>query len=243
MAEASRQHTADRTRGDALVADQIAYYRARAGEYDQSMRELGRYLSMGGSVAGRPGEEDEQEIATLLEALEGIRPFETVLELACGTGWWTQWLAQHARHVTAVDAAEEMLALNRERVNAANVHHVLADVFAWKPDRRYDLVFFAFWLSHVPQDRFAEFWRVVDDSLAAKGRVFFIDELGTDETRGMEKRLEGDTVLRELEDGRQFRAVKVFYEPAELEAKLRALGWNFEVRPAGRRFYWGQSTP
>jgi len=243
MAEASRQHTADRTGGDALVADQIAYYRARAGEYDQSMRELGRYLSMGGSVAGRPGKEDEQEIATLLEALEGIRPFETVLELACGTGWWTQWLAQHARQVTAVDAAEEMLALNRERVNAANVHHVLADVFSWKPDRRYDLVFFAFWLSHVPQEWFAEFWRVIGDSLATKGRVFFIDELGTDETRGMEKRLEGDTVLRELEDGRQFRAVKVFYEPAELEAKLRALGWNIEVRPAGRRFYWGQSTP
>ena len=233
---------ADEPGSDALIADQIAYYRARAGEYDQCLRELGRYLSMGGSVAGRPGKEDEQEIATLLDALEGIRPFETVLELACGTGWWTQWLAQHARQVTAVDAAEEMLALNRERVNAANVHHVLADVFAWKPDRRYDLVFFAFWLSHVPQDRFAEFWRVVDDSLAAKGRVFFIDELGTDETRGMEKRLEGDTVLRELEDGRQFRAVKVFYEPAELEAKLRALGWNFEVRPAGRRFYWGQST-
>ena len=243
MAEASRQDTADRTDGDALVADQIAYYRARAGEYDQSMRELGRYLSMGGSVAGRQGEEDEQEIATLLEVLERIRPFETVLELACGTGWWTQWLAQHARQVTAIDAAEEMLALNRERVNAANVHHVLADVFSWKPDRRYDLVFFAFWLSHVPQDRFAEFWRVVGDSLAANSRVFFIDELGTDETRGMEKRLEGDTVLRELEDGRQFRAVKVFYEPAELEAKLRALGWNIEVRPAGRRFYWGQSTP
>jgi len=241
MGEALRQHTADRTDGDALVADQIAYYRARAVEYDQSMRELGRYLSMGGSVAGRPGDADGQEVATLLEALEGMRPFDTVLEFACGTGWWTQWLAQHARHVTAIDAAEEMLALNRERVNAANVHYVRADVFSWRPDRRYDLVFFAFWLSHVPQDRFAAFWRLVGDALAANGRVFFIDELGTEEARGMEKRLAGDTVLRELEDGRQFRAVKVFYEPAELEAKLREFGWKVDVRPAGRRFYWGRS--
>ena len=240
MAEASRQHTADRTGGDALVADQIAYYRARASEYDEGMRQLGRYASMGGSVAGRPSDEDFKEIATLLEALQRIRPFDTVLELACGTGWWTQWLAQHARHVTAVDAAEEMLALNRQRVNAANVRYVLADVFSWRPDRRYDLVFFAFWLSHVPQDRFAAFWRIVGDSLAANGRVFFIDELGTEETRGMEKRLEGEAVLRELEDGRRFRAIKVFYEPNELEAKLRERGWNLEVRPAGRRFYWGQ---
>src|SRR2546423_12035049 len=127
MADASRQHTADRTDGDLLVADQIAYYRARAGEYDQSMRELGRYLSMGGRVAGRPGKEDEQEIATLLEALEGIRPFETVLELACGTGWWTQWLAQHARHVTAVDAAEEKPALHPQTRDAVHVGPVLAD--------------------------------------------------------------------------------------------------------------------
>ena len=234
---------AGQTGADALIADQIAYYRARAGEYDQSMLALGRYISMGGSVAGQPGDEDGQEVATLLEALDGVRPFETVLELACGTGWWTQWLAQHAQHVTAVDAAKEMLALNRERVNAANVNYVLADVFSWKPDRQYDLVFFAFWLSHVPPDRFAAFWRMVGDSLAANGRVFFIDELDTGESRGTEKRLLGETVLRELEDGRQFRAIKVFYEPAELESKLRALGWSIEGHRAGRRFYWGRSTP
>jgi len=234
---------AGETDRDALIADQIAYYRARAGEYDQSMRRLGRYFSMGGNVAGRPGDDDAQEIAILLEALEGVGPFGSVLELASGTGWWTQWLAQHARDVTAIDAADEMLEINRERVNAANVHHVLADVFSWKPDRRYDLVFFAFWLSHVPHDRFAQFWRLVGESLAPNGQVFFIDELGTEETRGMEKRLEGETVLRELEDGRQFRAVKVLYEPAELEAKLHAIGWSIEVRPVGRRFYWGRSTP
>jgi demethylmenaquinone methyltransferase/2-methoxy-6-polyprenyl-1,4-benzoquinol methylase len=144
--------------------------------------------------------------------------------------------------VTAVDAAQEMIALNRERVDAANVRYILADVFSWKSDQKFDLVFFAFWLSHVPHDRFAAFWQVVGDSLAANGRVFFIDERGTEQARGMEKRLEGEAVLRELDDGRQFRAVKVFYEPSELEAKLRALGWNVEVRPAGHRFYWGRTA-
>ena len=231
---------AGRTGGDALIADQIAYYRARAGEYDRSMLELGRYLSMGGRVAGRPGDADGQEVATLLEALEGMRPFETVLELACGTGWWTQWLAHRAEDVTAVDAAPEMLALNRERVKRPNVRYILADVFSWTPDRRFDLVFFAFWLSHIPRDRFAAFWQLVADALAPGGRVFFIDELDTPQARGLETRLDEDAVLRQLEDGRQFRAVKVFYEPSELEAMLRTLRWNVEVRPAGERFYWGQ---
>lgn len=231
------------TAPEALTTDQIAYYRARAREYDETMRQLGRYVSLGGSVPGRSDDEDGNEVAIVLEALDRLRPFDTVLELASGTGWWTQWLAPHARHVTAVDAAEEMLALNRERVNAANVQYVLADVFNWKPDRQFDLVFFGFWLSHVPRDQFAGFWQLVRDSLAPGGRVFFIDELGTEETRALETRVDEDVVLRTLEDGRQFRAVKVFYQPSELEAEMRALGWNIQVRAAGRRFYWGQTTP
>jgi demethylmenaquinone methyltransferase/2-methoxy-6-polyprenyl-1,4-benzoquinol methylase len=242
MAEASRQDTADHTDGDALVTDQIAYYRARAGEYDDTMRQLGRYASLGGGVAGRSGDQDGRDVAIVLEALDGMRPFDAVLELASGTGWWTQWLAQHGRRVTAVDAAEEMLALNRERVKAANVKYIAADVFAWKPDRKFDLVFFAFWLSHVPHDRFAAFWQLVGDSLAPNGRVFFVDELDTEEARGQETRVGGDAVLRTLENGRQFRAVKVFYQPSELEAKLRTLGWNVDVHPAGS-LYWGQSVP
>src|ERR1700730_584267 len=229
---------ADQTDADALIADQIAYYRARAREYDESLRQLERYDSLGGSVAGRPDDEDGKEVAILLDALKRMGPFDTVLELGCGTGWWTQWLAQHARHVTAVDAAEEMLALNRERVNAANVRYVLADVFSWRPDRHYDLVFFAFWMSHAPGDRFSAFWQLVRVSLAVNGQVVFIDELKR--SLDLETRVDDDAVIRQLEDGRQFRAVKVFYELSELETKLRTLGWNVEVRRAGRRFYWGQ---
>ena len=227
--------------GNALIADQIAYYRARANEYDDNLRKLERYVSLGGSVAGRHfADEDHQQIAILLSKLDGLPPFGSALELACGTGWWTQWLAHRAEQVTAVDAAPEMLALNRERVKRPNVRYILADVFSWTPDRRFDLVFFAFWLSHIPRDRFAAFWQLVADALAPGGRVFFIDELDTPQARGLETRLDDDAVLRQLEDGRQFRAVKVFYQPSELEAMLRTLGWNVEVRPAGERFYWGQ---
>ena len=242
MAKPSPDQTAEGTNDGALIADQIAYYRARAGEYDGTMRQLGRYISLGGAAVGRKQDDDAREIAIVLDQLEAMPPFDTVLELAAGTGWWTQSLAQHARHVTAVDAAEEMLAINRERVKASNVQYVLADVFSWRPNRKFDLVFFAFWLSHVPRERFAAFWELVGDSLAANGRVFFIDELGTEETCRMETRVGGDAVLRELADGRQFRAVKIFYQPTELEARLRTLGWKVQVRAADRRFYWGQAT-
>ena len=52
--------------------------------------------------------------------------------------------------MTAVDASPEAIAINRARVGRANVDYVEADLFAWTPPARYDLVFMSFWLSHVP---------------------------------------------------------------------------------------------
>jgi SAM-dependent methyltransferase len=76
-----------------------------------------------------------------------------VLELACGTGHWTPLLAARARSVTAIDAAPEMLVVARQRVTGLPVELVVADVFGWRPPRRYDTVFFGFWLAHVPPAR------------------------------------------------------------------------------------------
>jgi trans-aconitate methyltransferase len=91
-------------------------------------------------------------------------PTGSVLELACGPGTWTAQLLHHAADVTAVDASPEMLAIASARVGGERVRFVPADLFRWQPDRRYDVVFFGFWLSHVPAERFASFWSVVSQS-------------------------------------------------------------------------------
>src|SRR5439155_24913428 len=136
-----------------------AYYRARAAEYDATVPV------------------DDGSRAALLDALEAFAPRGRVLELACGTGRWTAELARPASQVTAVDAAPEMIALNRARVAGSNVQYVEADLFGWSPLERYDVVFFSAWLSHVPPQRFAEFWALAAGCLNERGRVFFIDEL------------------------------------------------------------------
>ena len=136
-----------------LLAEQVAYYRALAPEYLEG-------------VLNMPGGEE------LEGALETFAPTGDVLELACGPGTWTLRLLRHAATVTAVDASPEMLAIAWERVGDDRVRFVLADLFEWRPDRRYDVVFFGFWLSHVPLERFAAFWALVHDCLAPHGRVF-----------------------------------------------------------------------
>jgi demethylmenaquinone methyltransferase/2-methoxy-6-polyprenyl-1,4-benzoquinol methylase len=80
-------------------------------------------------------------------------PYEQVLELACGTGTWTQVLLPIAHDITAIDAAPEMLTIARQKLGNAPVSYQQADVFQWEPRQEYDLVFFANWLSHVlPKD-------------------------------------------------------------------------------------------
>ena len=120
-----------------LLAEQLAYYRARAPEYDEWFLRQGRYDR---------GDEHRGlwfgEVGQVEAALERAAPTGEILELACGTGLWTGRLAAAARHLTAVDGSPEALALNRARVTAGNVTYLEVDLFTWEPPASYDFVFF-----------------------------------------------------------------------------------------------------
>lgn len=128
-----------------------------------------------------------------------------------------------------------------------DVEYVIADLFDWHPQRHYDVVFFSFWLSHVPRDRFSSFWRLVRSCLDHVGRVFLIDNR-TDPMPGPHGKdpfvveYGPDLHLRRLSDGSQYRVVKVMYEPEELERLIEAEGWNAEIG-ATRWFIFGSAQP
>jgi SAM-dependent methyltransferase len=195
----------------ALVAEQVVYYRARAPDYDDV------YL----------GKDWDR-------CIEELPITGDVLELACGSGHWTRLLAARARSVTAIDAAPEMLAAARQRAKDLPVEFLQADVFAWQPPRRYDTVFFAFWLTHVPPSRFADFWSMVGRALAPGGRVCFVDD--SDRERAGERFVAEQptpAVWRRLGDGSEHRVVKVYYRPGELAVRLAEVGWSAEIRETG----------
>ena len=207
-----------------LLAEQRAFYRAVASEYEDHVL---RWV----------GESARRELDGVLESFE---PAGDVLELASGPGTWTRHLLRDARSVTCVDAAPEMIAIARSRLGAGKVRFVQADIFAWEPDRRYDVVFFGFWLSHVPPERFEEFWSLVADCLNPDGRVFFVD----DGYRTQDELIEGESsiaIRRRLNDGTAYRIVKVPLTAAELERRLSVLGWSISVRPvnASGTLFWG----
>ena len=227
-----------------ILQDQIDYYRARAGEYDEWWFRTGRY-DRGAEFNARWSAEVATVEAALDTWLTARRP-QTLLELACGTGLFTRRLAPRVPQITAVDASPEVLAINRGRVAAANVDYIEADLFSWRPAARYDAVFFSFWLSHVPEDRFAVFWDNVANALAPGGAVYLIDSAFDPTSTAKDHVLPGrdaGIVTRRLNDGREFRIVKLFWEPQALAAWLGALGWSAAIAQTPSYFIHGSVQP
>jgi trans-aconitate methyltransferase len=164
------------------------------------------------------------------------------LELAPGTGIWTERILRTAASVTAVDASPEMVAINHARVHDRRVTYVLADLFTWRPDRIYDAVCFGFWLSHVPDERLDDFFGMVAAALRLGGKVWFVDGRREPSSTAVDHQLPepGSQVMtRRLNDGRAFQIVKNFYDPRALAVRCAAAGLDVDVRETATFFLYG----
>ena len=86
-----------------ILGEQLAYYRARAREYDKWFRREGLH-----DLGEEHNARWRLELNRLYSALDAFAPRGDVLELAYGTGEWTIRLAESATRVVGVDAAPEM---------------------------------------------------------------------------------------------------------------------------------------
>ncbi|MEX2273995.1 MAG: class I SAM-dependent methyltransferase [Actinomycetota bacterium] len=228
---------------DGVLEEQTAYYEARAAEYEDCYLRRGRYDT-------GPAENAAWfvETARLEAAAEKFDASGTVLELACGTGLWTRFLAPRAKRLVAVDNAANVLELNRRRYGAANVEYEQADIFDWapSPQDRFDAIFSGFFISHIPPALFEGFWNDLRSWLSPGGSVFFCDDAAGSARPYCGERVDEapDYALkRGLTDGREFTIVKVFYDAGELTNTLDGLGWNADIATTGKLFMYGTATP
>lgn len=220
---------------DAIFQEQIEYYRARAQEYDESIYQTGRF------AAPDAGEALPDGLAAAMQVLHTLGPYERVLELACGTGIWTGALVTLGQAVTAIDAAPEMIEVNKAKVASPRVQYVVADLFTWGPSEQYDLVFFAFWLSHVPPAALDAFLGTVQKAVRPGGQLIIIDQHAP--TQGdLLAAKEGILHTRTLLDGRSFTIVKVFHQLPLLEEALARLGFVVSIQTLDDTFFFLTAT-
>lgn len=222
-----------------IVQTQIDYYRARAEEYDEWFFRKGRY-ELSPEVKARW----DAEVAEVRAAIDALAPVGDALELAPGTGNWSQQLVRIATSLHAVDAAAEMIDLARAKTgDATNAVWELADIFDWLPDRQYDLVFTGFFLSHVPPAQLTATIQMIASCLRPEGRFFFVDSRNAPESGACDHELPGDGfAARKLNDGREFTIVKVIYEPGEIESEFAKVGISLKARLTDNFFIFGEGT-
>lgn len=216
---------------DKVLKEQLAYYRARAEEYDESVKGIG-------CATTQPVDADaNEEWRHIVKELHALAPVDNVLELACGTGIWTQELMRISSSITALDGSPEMIEINRAKMGNMGIEYQCVDLFDWEPDEQYDLVFFAFWLSHLPPTYLSSFLSKVAQATKPGGRVFMIDEPKSDKNISGPND-EGLYQQRTLHDGRSYRIVKVYYDPHEIELELLKQGLNKDSSMIGNSFFY-----
>jgi demethylmenaquinone methyltransferase/2-methoxy-6-polyprenyl-1,4-benzoquinol methylase len=223
----------------AIDATMLAYYEARAPEYDDWYLRRGRYER--GPIHDAAW---NAELDAAGRWLDELPIHGEIVELAAGTGWWSPLLASKGE-LSLYDGTAAPLERARERLVAHQLRAHLHVRDAWaEPDRPVDAVFTGFWLSHVPRTRLAEFLGIVRRWLKPGGTFAFIDSLADPQSSAADHPAPGDdTSLRRLADGREFTIVKVYYEPAELESALAEAGFaDARVTTTGRFFLTGVAT-
>jgi ubiquinone/menaquinone biosynthesis C-methylase UbiE len=202
-----------------------SYYAARADEYDSVYRKPER-------------QGDLREIERWLPRLLSAR---TVLEIACGTGYWTQFIAPVATSVLAIDSAPETLRIAKQRITAANVLFEVGDAYALaRSERAFDAAFAGFWFSHVPLERQREFLGALNRSLEPGAKVVLLDNLfveGSSSAIAEQDALGNTYQARKLADGSTHRVLKNFPSEAQLLA-LAGDGLGKSAAYSRWQHYW-----
>lgn len=195
-----------------------AYYAARASYYD--------------AVYLKP--ERARDLMFLQSHIPGRLAGRTVLEVACGTGFWTQYIAPHATHLTAIDLTPEPLEFARLRTNTANVTFVEADAYALPSSLgQFQAAFAGLWFSHVPISKRRLFFDSLHARLLPGSRVVLLDNSAVQcvELPIAERDAEGNTYQqRTLRDGSSHRVLKNFPTASELNELAASFATRVDYR-------------
>jgi ubiquinone/menaquinone biosynthesis C-methylase UbiE len=219
------------THVNSLTADLQVYYARRAAEYE--------------AIYAKP--ERQADLARLAADVAAAFRGRSVIEIACGTGYWTPHIARHATRVDAFDINEETLAIARTKmvnpaVDAARVSFALADAYALPvSDPRHDAAFAGHWWSHVAKRDLPRFLHGLHRVLAPGARVVFFDNryVAGSSTPISRTDPNGDSwQTRALADGSRHEVLKNFPDPAELKAAVQPYAGSASVEVRLFDYYW-----
>lgn len=203
------------------------YYAQRAQEYER--------------IYAKP--ERQADILALKAWLPPLFAGRQVLEVACGTGYWTPHAAAQCASWTATDVNEEVLAIARAKPQPHDhVQFQIADAYALALGKKFDAAFAGFWWSHVPLDRAGEWLDGLHACLHRGARVVLLDNRyveGSSQPISRRDEAGNSYQARRLDDGSTHEVLKNFPSGNEMRRLLgpRASGFEWTEWP----YFWACS--
>lgn len=188
-----------------------SYYSLRSEDYDTLYERPDRLVDLAGMLS------------VVREKLQGRR----ILEIACGTGYWTELLADCVESIQCIDTSPEMLEIARKRTESKrNVTFSINDAYRLDEVKgTYNAAFLGYWISHVPRNRMRDFLVTVEEKLEESSVIVMLDNRYVDGTTPISHEdKDGNTYqLRKLRNGSIFEILKNFLRSDEL---MKLVGGN-----------------
>lgn len=203
-----------------------SYYSKRAQEYE--------------AIYHRDDPVRKKELAQIGQLLRELYKNRRVLEVACGTGYWTEVLASVASHVLAIDFSQEVLEVARRKPTLKSVALLRDDAYELSQvSGSFDGGVANFWFSHVPKRRIEEFMETFHGKLRSGAVVFMCDNVLVPGLGGelIIKPGQEDTFkLRTLSDGTTYEVLKNYYSLSELKKIFAPVSRELNIEMSGN--YW-----
>lgn len=211
-----------------MNTDLVRYYAQRAREYEE--------------IYAKP--ERQADLDRVRGWLRGELSGHRVLEVGCGTGYWTEWLAPVVEAIVATDAGAEVLDVARQKsYPAKRVRFAIADAYELGAVAgEFSAAFAGFFWSHVPLARISEFLLGLHGRLGAEARVVLLDNryVTCSSTPIARRDDEGNTYQkRRLADGSEHEVLKNFPSPDEVRGAVGADASGLRIVEFD--YYWGAS--
>ena len=206
------------------------YYKRRAEEYEE--------------IYHREDPMRQGEQAKISEALEKAFDGLDLLEIACGTGYWTVFASKTAKRITATDAVNEVLDIARQKEYQSQIEFRQEDAYKLSfPDDRFTGGLANFWFSHIPKHKIKSFFMEFCRVLRSGSTVFMADNVYLEGIGGELIRKKGDAntyKLRILKDGSESLVIKNYYSLNELVSIFQQFDPTFTEKNVfyGRCFWY-----
>ncbi|MHA2250131.1 MAG: class I SAM-dependent methyltransferase [Candidatus Kariarchaeaceae archaeon] len=184
----------------------VDYYRKRASEYEKI------YFQ-----ADSEFREENRNLGNVLKNLFSVR---RVIEIACGTGYWTQFVAETAKSIVATDLVPEVLTIARKKTYKCPTVFDIEDAYHLSySENVFTGGFATFWFSHIPKNRIDQFITGFHRVLQRGAKVCFADNVlikKDEKTLIMKPNDENTYKLRYLKDKSEHIITKNYYTPDQL---------------------------